>query len=46
MEPGVWRLRHRWILPPTIEPGEYKLRLWFDNTASPKLEAIIPPPRQ
>ncbi len=42
MGPGVWRLRDRWILPPTIEPGEYKLRVWFDNTAGPKLETIIP----
>lgn len=33
--PGTWRLRERWILPPTIEPGEYTLRVWFTHRGPP-----------
>jgi hypothetical protein len=42
MGPGVWHLRERWILPPTIQPGDYKLRVWFNNATGPKLETTIP----
>lgn len=49
MGPGTWRLRERWILPPTIEPGEYTLRIWFVNYGEPRLETAVPitisPPR-
>ncbi len=46
---GVWDLRERWVLPPVIEPGEYKLRVWFTHRGGPPLETTIPiaipPPR-
>lgn len=49
MGPGTWRLRERWILPPTIQPGDYTLRIWFMNDGEPRIETTAPitiqPPR-
>lgn len=39
--PGVSRFRERWILPPTIKPGDYRLKIWFKHEGPP-LEAEVP----
>jgi hypothetical protein len=46
---GVREFRDRWILPPTIEPGDYTLRIWLTNRGGPALATSLPitiaPPR-